>query len=109
MAEAYAVGPFLKNCEGVATLVLHNAGHGDKERGRESSSQGDLHDVLLTIKKTRPYFIDTAGEIHLKAIESREGHSGERTMKIRGGVFGEWESVSEPDGRKAKKAERLRG
>ena len=80
--------------EGVATLVLHNTGHGNKGRGRGTSSQGDLHDVLLVMKKTEPYFIDTTGEVHLQVDENREGHSGAWTMKIGGGVYEDWTPAS---------------
>jgi hypothetical protein len=83
---------------GVATLVLHNTGYGDKDRGRGSSSQGDLHDVLLSMKKTEPYFIDTTGKVFLEIKENREGHSGAWACTIGGGVYGDWEQARSGDG-----------
>lgn len=79
---------------GTATLVLHNTGHGDKGRGRGSSSQGDLHDVLLVMKKVEPYFVDTVGKIHMRVDENREGTSGSWTMEIGGGEYGRWAPAS---------------
>ena len=71
---------------GVATLLLDNTGHEERERARGTSSKTDLQDVVLTLEKAEPFDVFTEGAVALKVTHSRLGDSGERwLMKLGGG------------------------
>jgi hypothetical protein len=89
----YVVDPLQQ--AGTATLILDNTGHKKQDRGRGSSSKGDLNEVLFTLKKTRPFDHEKTGEVRLAVAESRHGTGGAWTMSIGGGVFDPWVSASE--------------
>lgn len=82
--------------EGVATLILDNTGHADQTRGRGSSAKGDVNDVLLSLKKTKPFDEETQGEVELTIEDSRDGSTGSWKMALGNGVFGTWGRRSAP-------------
>ena len=74
---------------GIATLQLDNAGHGDTNRARGSSSKGDLADVLYTLKTTAAFDQQRRGRLKLTRSHSRFGDIAPAfTMDIGGGHFG---------------------
>ena len=87
---AYAVDPLHR--VGVTTVILDNSGHGDKTRGRGTSSKGDLNEVLFHMEMPQPFDRATRGSVRLVLDRSRFGDRGDWTMQLGGGVFGEWQS-----------------
>jgi len=86
---SYAIEPLF--WAGIATLILTNTGHNDQTRGRGSSSQGDLNELLFHIETVKPFDQEQEGRIKLVLDYSRLGNRGEWTMRIGGGAYGPWE------------------
>jgi hypothetical protein len=75
---------------GIATVILDNTGHENKDRGRGSSSKGDLNEVLFTLKAELPFSREQIGRIRLTIRRSRFGNTGQWDMDIGGGVYSGW-------------------
>ena len=87
---AYAIDPLHR--AGITTVILDNTGHGNKTRGRGTSSKGDLNEVLFHLDTVQPFDRSTRGSVRLVLDFSRLGDRGEWTMHLGGGLFGEWQS-----------------
>ena len=94
--------------EGIATLILDNAGWSDSGRPRGSSAKEDLNEQLFHAEKSKEFDINTTGEILLGVKESRDGVTGTWSMRIGGGVYDPWEKSHRHVGQKEGKPERMR-
>jgi AAA domain len=77
---------------GIATIVLDNVGHVERDRARGTSSKEDLADVALLMRTLSPFSAERAGRVELRCTASRLGDIGGCwQMSLGGGHFGEWE------------------
>lgn len=81
----------------VATVILDNTGHSDKNRSRGTSAKGDLNEVLFTLKAEDQFSRHRHGKVRLSLQpgNSRFGNEGEWEMHIGGGAFTSWRRVGE--------------
>lgn len=56
---------------GIATLILDNAGHEEKQRPRGSSAKADLNEVVFSLRTIREFDRRTTGEIELRRTHTR--------------------------------------
>lgn len=73
---------------GIATLVLDNTGHGERDRARGASTKHDLNEVVYVAKVGKPFDHDQTGELHLHRKRTRFSDLPEQlTMTLGGGVY----------------------
>jgi AAA domain len=78
--------------QGIATIILDNTGHGDKERARGTSAKEDLVDVIFTLKRSATFNVVQEGLLELECRASRLGEiMGRQTLILGGGKYGSWE------------------
>lgn len=75
----------------IATLILDNTGHKEKQRGRGTTSKGDLNEICFYIEVVTPFSTTKKGELKLVIDKSRSGNSGEWRMRLGAGYFYPWE------------------
>jgi len=74
--------------EGVATLILDNAGHEEKQRPRGTSAKADLNEVVFVLRTTRPFDRTTTGELAGTRTHSRFSEIEPAfRMTLGGGVY----------------------
>lgn len=80
---------------GIATLTLDNTGYGDISRARGSSVKRDLNEIIFTLEEDQSFTEDQRGRARLRlpSGSSRFGTSGEWTMVLGSGEYGEWREV----------------
>jgi hypothetical protein len=91
----YAIEPLFR--AGVATVILDNTGHKERERSRGSSAKGDLNEVLLVLKTQDPFSKHRQGRVQLvlEPGSSRFGNEGTWEMRIGSGAFSPWQRVGQ--------------
>jgi hypothetical protein len=76
---------------GIATCILDNAGHTDKNRSRGTSSKADLCDLMYSLKTSEKFSKDRQGRLELESTHSRIGEiTGTWTLELGGGYYDSW-------------------
>jgi hypothetical protein len=74
---------------GIATIVLDNTGHEERDRARGASAKADLNEVVYALAVGEPFDRDKLG--HLRLIRKRQRFAGlpaELQIPIGAGVYG---------------------
>jgi hypothetical protein len=91
----FAIEPLFQ--AGVATVILDNTGHNNRERSRGTSAKGDLNEVLFTLKTDVDFSRNRQGKLRLTLApgDSRFGNEGQWEMHIGGGAFSPWQRLGD--------------
>jgi hypothetical protein len=76
---------------GIATGILDNAGHTDKNRSRGTSSKADLCDLMYSLKTSEKFSKQRQGQLELECTHSRIGEiTGTWTLDLGAGYYDSW-------------------
>jgi hypothetical protein len=74
---------------GVATVVLDNTGHQERDRARGTKAKDDLNEVVYTVKIGKPFDRDRSGHVRLVRGRTRfPDLPGELHVPLGGGTYG---------------------
>lgn len=86
---------------GIATVILDNTGHGEKDRARGSSAKQDLADIAYTVRAANAFNLQRAGLLEMTCRHSRFGEiSGTFVLELGGGTYGSWRAKDGGDARR---------